>query len=130
MDEVIAPPHIGMSHQTWNRAQRFPGTQCALNHQHQQSVSRTGGFGRFAVMFGVELCRFTGVVRSVLMMAVGSVRVVSGEMMVPRFVVPRGFAMMMSGTFMVFCCTMVVLCCFSGHCCSSDRWILNWAGAV
>lgn len=81
-------------------------------------------------MFSVELGRFTGVVRSVVMMAVGGVRVVSGEMMVPRFMVPRGFAMMMSRTFMVFCCAIVVLCCFSGHGSSSEGSNLNWAGAV
>jgi hypothetical protein len=67
------------------------------------------------MMFGVELGRFTGVVHSVVMMAVGGVRVVSGEMMIPRFMVPRGFAVMMSGAFMMFCCSVVMLCCFSGH---------------
>jgi hypothetical protein len=96
-------------------------TPCALSQQHQQSVSRTGGLCRLPVMFGVELGRFTGVVRSMVMVAVRGVRVVSGEMMVPRFMVPRGFAMMMSGAFVVFCRSVVMLCCFSGHWCSSEE---------
>lgn len=81
----------------------------------QQPDSRSGGFCRFAVMFDVELCRFTGVVRSMMVMAVGRVRVMCGEMMVPRFMMPRGFTVMMRGAFVMFCRAIVVLCCFSGH---------------
>jgi hypothetical protein len=81
-------------------------------------------------MFGMKFGRFTGVVHSVVMMAVGDVRMVSGEMMVPRFVMPRSFAVMMSGTFVVFCCVVVMLCCLLGHTSSSEGWNVNRAGAV
>jgi hypothetical protein len=70
-------------------------------------------------MFDVQLGCLRGVVGRMVMMAVGRVRVVCGEMMIPRFVMPRGFTVMMRGAFVMFCRTIVVLCCFSGHTSSS-----------
>jgi len=72
------------------------------------------------VVLGVKFGGFAGVMRGVVMMPVGDMRVMSGEMMIPRFVVARGFAVMMSGTFMMLGCLTVMLCCLLGHASSSE----------
>jgi hypothetical protein len=86
-----------------------------------------GGFSCFAVVLSVELGGFAGVMHGVVMMAIGDVRVMSGKVMIPRFVVPRSLLMMMGGPFMVFCCIVVMLCGLLGHTSSSKLRNLNWA---
>jgi len=66
-------------------------------------------------MLGVKFGGFGGVMHSVVMMAIGNVRVMGGEVMVPRFVVARGFAMMSGGVLMVVRCFAMMLGCFLGH---------------
>jgi hypothetical protein len=79
-------------------------------------------------MFDVQLGCLRRVVRRVVMMAVGRVRVMCGEMMIPRFVMPRGFTVMMRGAFVMFCRTIVMLCCFSGHGCLLRRMEFKLGG--
>ena len=81
-----------------------------------------GGFGGFAVLFGVSLGGFGGVVRRVMKMAVGDVGVMSGDVMIFFFVVPRGFAMMMRRKFVMLGSLVVMLGCLLGHVSSSRVW--------
>jgi hypothetical protein len=81
-------------------------------------------------MLDVKLGRFGRVVCRMVMMAIRGVRMMCGEMMIPRFVVPRGFPVMMRGAFVMFGCTAVVFCCFFRHSSSSKRWNPSWAGVV
>jgi hypothetical protein len=74
-----------------------------------------GGFGLFAVVLDVKLRGFGGVVSSVLMMAVGEMRVMTSEMMVRSFVMLCGLAMMTRGVVVMFCCFAVMLCGFLRH---------------
>ena len=66
-------------------------------------------------MLGVKFRRFGGVMRSVVMMAIGGVGMVSGEMMIAGFMTARGFAMMSGRVLVVFCCFVMMLGCFFGH---------------
>lgn len=74
-----------------------------------------GGLGRFAVVFGVKFGCFGGVMTGVMMMAIGDVGMMSGEMMIPRFMMARGFAMMACGVLVVFGCFAMMLGCLLGH---------------
>jgi hypothetical protein len=73
------------------------------------------GFGLVAVVLGVELGSFGGVVGGVMMMAVGDMGMMGGHVVVAFPVVPCGFAMMACGMFVVFGGAMMMLGCFFGH---------------
>jgi hypothetical protein len=72
-------------------------------------------------MFDVEFGRFGRVVRRMMMMTIGRVCMMSSEMMIPRFMMPRGLPVMMRGALVMFCRTVVVLYCFFRHSSSSER---------
>jgi hypothetical protein len=72
-------------------------------------------------MLSVELCCFGGVMNGVMMMAICSVGMVRGEMMIAGFVVARGFAMVAGRMLVVFCCFVVMLGCLLGHKVLLDR---------
>jgi hypothetical protein len=55
------------------------------------------------------------VVHGVVMMAVGGMGVMSGEVMIAGFMVARGFAMMTGRVFVMFCCFVMMLGCLLGH---------------
>jgi hypothetical protein len=74
-----------------------------------------GGLGGFAVGFGVCLGGFGSVMRCVMMMTVGDVSVMRGEVMIPFFVMTRGFAMMTRRVFVVLGSFAVMLDCVCGH---------------
>jgi hypothetical protein len=52
--------------------------------------------------------------------ALRRVRVVGRLVMVARFVVRRGFAMVPSRVFVMFCCFVMMFCCLLGHKSSSS----------
>jgi hypothetical protein len=85
------------------------------------------GLGGFAVVFGVRLGGFSGVVRRVMMMAVSDVRVMRGNVMIFFFMVPRGFTVMMRREFVMLGSLLVMLDCVFGHM-SSSRVVSHWAG--
>ena len=66
-------------------------------------------------MFGVELGRFTGVMRRVLRVALGGVRVVRCAFVIAGFVVLSGFAVMACCAFVMLCCLVVMVRCFLRH---------------
>jgi hypothetical protein len=82
------------------------------------------------VVLGVKLGGFAGVMRRVVMVPVRNVRVMSGEMMIPRFVVTRSLAVMMRGTVVVFRCLLMVLCCLLGHKSSSKASKFELGGGL
>jgi hypothetical protein len=92
-----------------------------------RSVLAASGLGGFAVMFGVRLGGFSGVVRRVMMMAVGDVRVMRGNVVIFFFMVPRRFAVMMRREFVMLGSLLVMLHCVFGHR-SSSRVSSHWAG--
>ena len=63
------------------------------------------------MIVGVGFGGFSGVVCGVMKVAVCDLSVVSGEMMIPVFVVARGFAIMVGCMVMVFGCFMVMFGC-------------------
>jgi len=73
------------------------------------------GFAGFAVVLGVKFGCFGGVMHSVLMMAIGGVGMMRGEMMIAGFVMARGFAMMTGRVFVMFGCFVMMLGCLLGH---------------
>jgi hypothetical protein len=79
----------------------------------------TGGLGGFTMRFGVSLGGFRGMVRRMMMMAVGDVRVMRGEVMIFFFVMLRGFAMMTGRVLMMLGSLVVMLDCMLGHVSSS-----------
>jgi hypothetical protein len=80
-----------------------------------------GGFGGFAVVFGVGLGSFGCVVDGVMLMAVGDVCVVRCQVMIPFFVMPRGFLVMTRRVFVMLGCLGVMLDCLCGHLSSSEN---------
>jgi hypothetical protein len=84
-----------------------------------------GGASDFAVVLGVSFGSFRGVMSSVMMMAVGHVGVVSGQVMIAGFMVARGFAMMAGCVFMMIGSFQVMLSSFSGH-----RDSLSWRSKI
>ena len=78
-----------------------------------------GGLGGFAVGFGVRLGGFGSVMRRVMVMPVGDVGVMRCEVMIPFFVMTRGFAMMTRRVFVVLGSFVVMLDCVCGHMSSS-----------
>ena len=56
-----------------------------------------------------------GVMRGVMMVAVGHLRVMSGQLMIAGFVMTRRFPVMPRCVFVVFRCLVMMLDCFSGH---------------
>jgi hypothetical protein len=84
-----------------------------------------GGASNLAVVLGVSFGSFRGVMGSVMMMAVGDMRVMSGQVVIAGFMVARGFAMMAGCVFMMFGCFQVMLNCFSGH-----RDSLSWRSKI
>jgi hypothetical protein len=76
--------------------------------------------------FGVSLGGFGGMVRRVMMMAVGDVCVMRCEVMTFFFVVPRGLAMMTRRVFVMLGSLLVMLDGVLGH--VSSSMILSRAG--
>ena len=74
-----------------------------------------GGLGLFAVLFGVMLRRFFGVVRGVQVVAARDVRVMGGLFVVPGFVMRGGVAMVRGRFFVMLGGEFVVFCAFVGH---------------
>jgi hypothetical protein len=70
--------------------------------------------GRF-VVFHVRLCRFRGVMRGVLMMAVREVRVMRRRFMLPVFVVLGRLLVVMCRVLVVFGCCVMMLRCLLRH---------------
>jgi hypothetical protein len=66
-------------------------------------------------MFGMQLCRFAGVMGCVLCVALRSVRMMCSGLMVAGFVVFPSFAMMACCVFVMFCCLRVMVRCFLRH---------------
>jgi hypothetical protein len=66
-------------------------------------------------MLGVNLGRFRRVVHGVVMMAIGSVGMMSGEMMIAGVVMARGFAMMPCRVLVVLRCFAMMLGCLLRH---------------
>jgi hypothetical protein len=81
---------------------------------------RARGFRFSAVLLGMLLGGFSGVMRGVMKMALGGVRVVSGGLVIAVLVVLGRFAVMASCVFMVLRCLGVVLGCLLGHGSSSS----------
>jgi hypothetical protein len=71
-------------------------------------------------MLDVQLGSFLGVMRGMVRVALRRVRVVGRLVMVARFVVRRGFAMVPSRVFVMFCCFVMMFCCLLGHKSSSS----------
>lgn len=92
-----------------------------------RSALAARGLGGFAVLFGVRLGGLSGVVRRVMMMAVGDVRMMRGNVVIFFFMVPRSFAVMMRREFVVLGSLLVMLNCVFGHM-SSSRVLSHWAG--
>jgi hypothetical protein len=66
-------------------------------------------------MLGVGLGGFRGVVRRVMKMPLGGVRVVRRGLVIIGFVMTCGFTMMTGGVFVVIGCLGMMLCCLFGH---------------
>ena len=69
----------------------------------------------FAVRRAMMLARFLRVMDRVEMMAVGDVGVMTGLLVIPRFVVLRGLQVMLRGLLVVGCRLFVVLGTFVGR---------------
>jgi hypothetical protein len=66
-------------------------------------------------MLGVRLGGFRGMVRGVMKMPLGGVRVVRGRLVVSGFVVLCGFFMVTRRVLVVLGGLLMVLCCLLGH---------------
>lgn len=75
----------------------------------------TGGLAFLSVMFHVRLCGLRSMVGGVVQMPLCGMRVMGGELVVSRFMVLRGFAMMSSRLFVVFSCRLMMLRCLFRH---------------
>jgi hypothetical protein len=73
------------------------------------------------VVFGVGLGSFGSVVAGVMMMTVGDVCVVRCQVMIPFFVMSRGFLVMTRRVFVMLGCLGVMLDCLCGHLSSSEN---------
>ena len=71
-----------------------------------------GGFTLAAIFFDVRFCRFAGMVRCVLMVAVGELRVMRGRFMFSSFVMFGGFLVVASRVLVMFRCFVMMLRCF------------------
>jgi len=69
------------------------------------------------VVFGVKLRGLSGVMRCVMMMAVGDMSMMGGEMVIACLMMPGCLTMMARGVLMVLGCFEVVLCCLFRHGC-------------
>lgn len=73
------------------------------------------------VMFHMQLCRFSRVVRCMVQVALSRVRVVRRSLMVARVVMFSRRPVVPCRVLVVLRCLMVVLCCFFGHASSTVR---------
>jgi len=64
----------------------------------------------------VQFRRFGCVVGCVVQVPLRRVGMVSGCFVVTSLIMPRGFAMVLRRVLVVFCCFVMVLCCFLGSC--------------
>jgi len=71
--------------------------------------------GASAVMVSVVFASLFGMMRGVVEVPFGDVRVVAGLFMIARFMVFGGVAMVFGGEFVVLCCLAMMICCFYGH---------------
>jgi hypothetical protein len=72
-------------------------------------------------MLDVRLGCFGGVVRGMVMMAVGQVRVMRGQLMSAGLVMVRCFLVVPRCVFVMFCCLVMMFRCLFGHSESSNR---------
>jgi hypothetical protein len=77
--------------------------------------SGVGGFSGFAVIFGVRLGGFCGVMGGVMKMTLGYLSMMGGGFVIVGFMVGGCGAMMTSGVFETFCGLLVMLCCLFRH---------------
>lgn len=119
------------------RAQGVPITPCALITTSCNTDSPSPplqlfvrGAGRFAMVLGMRLGCFRGVVRRMVMVAVSHVRVMRGHVVVTGLMVARRFPMMSRGVFVVFCCSVMMLGCFLRHWLFLRMRLLHWAGGT
>ena len=73
-----------------------------------------GGVG-FGVMFDVGLGCFRGVMRCMLLVAMGHMRVMCCCLVLSGFMVASGFPVVTSRVFVMLCCLVMMLCCLLGH---------------
>ena len=66
-------------------------------------------------MFHMRLGGLRSMMCGVMQMTLSGMRVVGGQLMVSRFMVLRGFAMVPSRVFVMFSCRMVMFCCLLRH---------------
>jgi len=71
-------------------------------------------------VFSVQLGAFRRVMRGVVQVSLGGVRVMRGLFMVSGFVMLRGFAMMPCGVFVMLSCFVMMFGCLFGHTSSSE----------
>jgi hypothetical protein len=71
--------------------------------------------GGLAVLFDVRFGRFLSVLRCVVVVTAGQVRVMRSCLMSARFVVVGRFSMVPRRVLVVFCRFAMVLCCLLGH---------------
>jgi hypothetical protein len=71
-------------------------------------------------VLGVELGGLTGMMRRVLMMAVGGLRVMPGGLVVAQLMVLGGFTMMPGRVLVMLGCFAVVFRCLLGHSASRE----------
>jgi len=77
--------------------------------------SGAGGLGFLAVLLDVMLCCFRRMVRRVMQMALGRVRMMSRRFVMALLVVPCGLAMMPGGVLMMFSGASMMFGCLLGH---------------
>jgi hypothetical protein len=78
-------------------------------------VLRAGGANLVTVVLGVGLGGFDAVMRGVMVVGMGRVRVVRGGFMVTGFVMASRFAVMPRGVLVVFRCFVMMFGCLLGH---------------
>jgi len=82
-----------------------------------------GYFRFFPVMLNVQLRCFRGVMRGVVQVPLGGMRMVGPQFMVTSFVMRRRFAMMPSRVIVMFCRLMMMFCRLLGHESSSSTLV-------
>jgi hypothetical protein len=86
----------------------------------------TGSFRFVAVMFGMQLCSFGGVVRRVMQVTLRGVRMMRRRLVIARFVMIGCFAMVSRRVLVMLGRQMVVLCRLFGHVGSFCIWDPAW----
>ena len=85
----------------------------ALWFEAQQLL--TGSLRLVTVMLGMELCRFGGVMRRVMQVTMGGMRMMSRRLVIAGFMMLSCFAMVAGRVFMMLSRLMMMLCRLCGH---------------